>query len=115
VADSMKPCPFCNYDGPVIDFMIANGIETFFIEPLNPVTPGHILAIPRWHTKHFSAYPEITAEVFRAAAYFCQARQLGPMNLITSKGKEATQTVRHLHVHLVPRAMHDGLKLPWSE
>jgi histidine triad (HIT) family protein len=34
-----------------------------------------------------------------------------PMNLITSKGREATQSVWHLH--LVPRAEDDGLALPW--
>ncbi|MYX67350.1 histidine triad (HIT) family protein [Streptomyces sp. KhCrAH-43] len=37
----------------------------------------------------------------------------GPMNLITSKGREATQSVFHLHLHLVPRAAGDGLALPW--
>ena len=36
-----------------------------------------------------------------------------PMNLITSKGREATQSVFHMHLHLVPRAKDDGLALPW--
>ena len=35
-------------------------------------------------------------------------------NLITSKGREATQSVFHLHVHVVPRAAGDGLPLPWT-
>jgi histidine triad (HIT) family protein len=35
-------------------------------------------------------------------------------NLITSKGSAATQTVFHLHVHLVPRQVDDGLPLPWT-
>jgi histidine triad (HIT) family protein len=35
-------------------------------------------------------------------------------NLITSGGREATQTVMHAHVHYVPRRRGDGLKLPWS-
>jgi histidine triad (HIT) family protein len=42
------------------------------------------------------------------------AREMGPCNLITSKGREATQTVFHMHLHLVPRAENDGLLLPWS-
>jgi hypothetical protein len=39
----------------------------------------------------------------------------GQWNLITSAGTDATQSVFHLHVHLVPRRPNDGLKLPWSE
>jgi histidine triad (HIT) family protein len=35
-------------------------------------------------------------------------------NIITSVGSAATQTVRHLHVHVVPRRRGDGLQLPWS-
>jgi hypothetical protein len=35
-------------------------------------------------------------------------------NLITSVGADATQSVRHLHIHVVPRREGDGLMLPWS-
>ena len=36
-------------------------------------------------------------------------------NLITSVGAAATQTVKHLHIHIVPRHEGDGLHLPWTE
>ena len=36
-------------------------------------------------------------------------------NVITSAGRAATQTVMHLHFHLVPREPGDGLMLPWSD
>lgn len=35
-------------------------------------------------------------------------------NFITSAGPAATQSVFHLHVHLVPRFEDDGLILPWT-
>ena len=38
----------------------------------------------------------------------------GESNLITSIGPAATQTVPHLHLHLVPRRPGDGLPLPWT-
>ncbi|MDN3056997.1 hypothetical protein PH213_21100 [Streptomyces sp. SRF1] len=38
----------------------------------------------------------------------------GQWNYLTSCGLDATQTVFHLHGHLVPRAAGDGLALPWS-
>ncbi len=36
------------------------------------------------------------------------------VNLITSKGEAATQSVFHLHVHIVPRQEGDRLPLPWT-
>lgn len=40
----------------------------------------------------------------------------GPENwaIITSIGANATQTVRHTHLHVVPRRPGDGLALPWT-
>jgi histidine triad (HIT) family protein len=50
----------------------------------------------------------------RAAAEFAQAEEISDCNLIVSKGPSATQTVAHLHLHIVPRRPGDGLALPWS-
>lgn len=84
---------------------------TFTLVPLKPVVPGHLLIIPLRHVEDFTEDPEISAIVMRAAAF--EARELGPCNLITSKGVEATQSVFHLHAHLIPRRENDGLALPW--
>lgn len=40
--------------------------------------------------------------------------ELPAANLITSKGDAATQSVLHLHVHVVPRQADDDLPLPWT-
>jgi histidine triad (HIT) family protein len=82
--------------------------------PLNPVTEGHTLVIPRKHVTDFAADPEVSAATMRRAAEAASGiRPDGPMNLITSWGAAATQSVPHLHLHLVPRAENDGLALPW--
>ena len=101
-----KKCPFCpmflNHDRNIIH-----------IEPLNPVVPGHIIVIPRKHVTDFTDDPQITADVMAYAANLYKNSYLD-VNLITSKGLAATQTVFHLHVHLVPRLKNDGLHLPWT-
>ncbi|MGP4115429.1 HIT family protein [Streptomyces sp. 4N509B] len=81
------------------------------IVPLHPVTPGHLLVIPHAHVVDFTENPEVSAAAMRRAAEL--AAGAGPSNLITSRGREATQTVFHLHLHLVPRSTGDGLALPW--
>lgn len=109
-------CPFCErirkqeYD----DYHYEFGAVTF--EPLNPVTEGHRLFVPTTHVVDAAEDPATTAATFRAAADYAQKKlsKLQSFNLITSAGKYATQTVEHLHVHLVPRRKDDGLHLPWT-
>lgn len=103
---SIEDCPFCEMfkktDKDVID-----------IEPLNPVTKGHRLVISREHTMDFTDNPELFAKTAKHASEL--AKKLGgDYNLITSKGSNATQTVFHTHIHLVPRSKDDGLTLPWT-
>ncbi len=38
----------------------------------------------------------------------------GRFNLLTSVGSAATQTIRHLHWHIVPREEGDRISLPWD-
>jgi histidine triad (HIT) family protein len=100
-------CPFCNYAGPVED---AFG-DVIVIEPLNPVVRGHLLVIPREHVQDATHNPALAGYVMRVAALIARGLEC---NIITSVGPAATQTVMHLHVHIVPRQEGDGLRLPWS-
>lgn len=80
--------------------------------PLNPVAEGHCLVVPKRHVKDFAADPDTFADTARRAAELMRWTDR-PMNVITSRGEEATQSVFHLHLHLVPRKQDDGLALPW--
>lgn len=80
--------------------------------PLNPVTPGHMLVVPVEHVRDAAERPEVTAAVMHGAAIL--AGEVGSCNIITSMGEPATQTVFHLHAHVVPRRVGDGLTLPWT-
>lgn len=83
-------------------------------EPLNPVVPGHLLVVSRRHVEDACEMPFVTAKAFGFAAFLAGAKGLESFNLITSAGAAATQTIRHLHVHIVPRREDDGLHLPWT-
>jgi histidine triad (HIT) family protein len=89
----------------------------FVIEPVLPVTPGHALVVPRRHVADALEDPALTGDVVRLAAVYARSLRLSGVeacNIITSVGPEATQSVFHLHVHVVPRREGDGLPLPWS-
>lgn len=76
------------------------------------VTEGHLLVIPRTHVADVGIDPAVSAATMARAAEL--TAELPAANVITSRGVEATQSVFHLHVHVVPRAPGDGLPLPWA-
>jgi histidine triad (HIT) family protein len=109
-------CVFCDIVRARVPAKIVHATYTNTViafEPLNPVTEGHLLVVPSIHVEDALQNPFITGETMRWAAEW--VRDEGPCNLITSCGAEATQTIRHLHIHIVPRRADDGLLLPWSE
>lgn len=107
-------CPFCEINtGRAPATFVGEWSDAFAIVPLNPVVEGHTLVIPKTHVTDFAADPAVAAATMRRAAQLAGDHPVGAMNLITSRGRVATQSVFHLHLHLVPRAANDGLALPW--
>lgn len=109
----MSTCPFCLIaDGLAPATIVRRWVDAIVFVPLNPVTDGHVLVAPTRHVTDFTELPSVTGVVmFRAAIVARDAG--GDYNLITSRGREATQSVFHLHVHVIPRRANDGLALPW--
>ncbi|MFD9603282.1 HIT family protein [Streptomyces sp. NPDC059970] len=110
----IKPgCPFCDIvAGKAPATVVREWDDTIAIVPLDPVVDGHTLVIPRTHVTDFAAAAYVAGRTMAKASMLAHHMRQ-PMNLITSKGREATQSVFHLHLHLVPRAENDGLALPW--
>jgi histidine triad (HIT) family protein len=113
-------CVFCRVvvgDAPAEVW--ADGISSLAIVPLNPVVDGHFLVIPKTHVKDAYADPRVTATAMHDAALWARIRadrdsRFVSVNIITSVGRPATQSVFHLHIHVVPRVENDGLALPWT-
>lgn len=109
VADQ-PDCPFCaiaaGFDRTVEIVCEAPTWVAFF--PDDPATLGHTLVIPREHTRDFWATRADTAQDLalgvRAVGQAIMA-VLNPdgMNLISSAGLVAEQSVFHAHLHVVPR------------
>lgn len=124
-------CPFCVYatharhvpgthsttvvvDGRQITFDADRPVMWF--EPLNAVTPGHMLFVPAAHIEHGDEFSRDWAGVLTEAAYAYAHRvaHAAGFNLILNAGAAATQTIDHIHLHYVPRRDGDGLPLPWT-
>ncbi len=120
MTDGMVDCEFCaiarGQDSSVEVVCESKEWVAFF--PLEPATPGHTLIIPRDHVSDlWKAPPSLAADLMQAVVRVGNAIEeaLHPegMNLITSAGSVAEQTVFHLHLHLVPRWKRDGFGRIW--
>ncbi len=113
-------CVFCMIlDGTIPSIRIHEDDTTLAFMDIHPVQPGHALVIPKAHHPNlFEAPPEVVATTARTAARIGSAiqRALNPlgMNLLQCNGEAAGQSVMHLHMHLIPRAMNDGMTMNWD-
>jgi histidine triad (HIT) family protein len=110
----MNDCPFCaRIAAGEYDYHDDHAVA---FQPLNPVTPGHFLVVPRMHIASAlePLAPILLGGTMRLAAILARQMDLTDCNFINSAGAAASQTVPHLHVHVVPRREGDGLALPWA-
>lgn len=109
-----KDCVFCQLirDGRY-DRKLSSPESVVVFEPLDPVVPGHLLTVPVWHVRDAAHDAGVAALTMRKASVV--VKMLGiQANILTSIGTAATQSVFHLHLHIVPRVEDDGITLPWT-
>lgn len=113
-------CPFCEIvdrdDPDAREVYRDQNVVAFF--PTNPATLGHTLIIPRQHIADIWSLDQATAERLAGVTTQLAAavrRAINPqgLNIIQSNGRAASQTVFHLHVHLVPRWESDPIGHIW--
>ena len=119
----MRPdpdCPLCERvqrdDPDAGEVYRDEHVVAFF--PLVPATLGHTLVIPREHLADIWALDGATAghlaqATLRVADAVRRAMSPEGLNIIQSNGEAATQTVPHLHVHVVPRWHGDAVGRIW--
>jgi histidine triad (HIT) family protein len=112
-------CEFCAIIRGESDAEVLFEAESWIaFFPLNPATPGHTLVIPKEHVADlWQASPSLADDLMGAVLKVGHAIRDGlqpdGLNLITSAGKTAEQTVFHLHLHVVPRWRHDNFGSIW--
>ena len=114
-----ESCDFCAIArGDAEAEVVCEGDHWLAFFPHHPATLGHTLIIPREHVENLWA-PDLSVggELMQAAIDVGRAigHALEPdgLNLISSAGAAAEQTVPHLHLHLVPRWDDDAFGPLW--
>jgi histidine triad (HIT) family protein len=113
-------CLFCKIvTGEIPATLVHEDERTVAFMDINPATRGHLLVVPRAHSRDLLEIGADDLSACAAAARDLAARVkdrlgAGGVNLINSCGRDAWQTVFHFHLHVIPRYAGDPLRLPWT-
>ena len=109
-----RPCAFCAIvAGEASAHVVHSGEATAAFLDSSPIFPGHVLLVPRTHVTTLADLP--AGEV---AGFFALAQRLeravesamdAPGSLVLINNV-VSQSVPHLHLHVVPRRPRDGLR-----
>ena len=80
---------------------------------VRPLFPGHVLVVPRHHHETMLDLPPALLEpLFARVRRLAQAMEggLGAAGSFVAVNNRISQSVAHLHVHVVPRNPKDGLR-----
>jgi histidine triad (HIT) family protein len=107
-------CVFCAIvRGEAAAFVVAETEHTVAFLDRRPLFPGHTLLVPR---EHYVTLPDLPPELI--SPLFSEAQRLaaampvalGAAGSFVAINNVVSQSVAHLHVHVVPRNFKDGLK-----
>jgi len=108
------PCLFCAIvAGTEPAYVVADTPDTLAFLDIRPLFPGHTLLVPRQHVDTLRELPGPMIEpYFREAQRISAAMEdaLGAAGSFVAMNNRVSQSVPHLHTHVVPRNRKDGLR-----
>lgn len=109
----MSGCAFCAIAGGAEAARVFEDETTVAFLDRSPVFEGHTLLIPREHVGTLMELPRFRIEpIFLNAQRIARAVQeaMGADGVFIGINNVVSQSVPHLHVHIVPRRRGDGLR-----
>lgn len=112
-------CVFCRLvAGEIPSAKVFEDDLTLAFMDLGQVNPGHVLvALKRHAATLLDCTPDEAAALMRTAHRVAHAvkRAFDPpgITVLQANGKAGDQTVFHVHLHVVPRHVDDGIALSW--
>jgi histidine triad (HIT) family protein len=107
-------CLFCRIvSGEAEAHRVLETDEVVGFLDVRPVFKGHVLLVPREHVVTLPELPEaLLVPLFSTAQRVADALTsgLGAQGTFVAMNNVVSQSVPHLHVHVVPRTKGDGLR-----
>ena len=110
----MDSCLFCRIaSGDVPGDLVLETPDLVAFLDHRPVFKGHVLLVPREHVPTLTELPAPLLAPFLAAGQGLAAAVvdgLGAQGSFVAMNNTVSQSVPHLHLHVVPRTKGDGLR-----
>jgi histidine triad (HIT) family protein len=110
----MADCLFCEIiAGTRPAHIVLDAAEAVAFLDARPLFEGHTLLVPRTHVETLADLPEESLGPFFVHAQRLAAAMetvLGAAGSFVAMNNRVSQSVPHLHVHVVPRNRKDGLR-----
>lgn len=110
----MAGCLFCQIvAGDVPAHVVLDDDEVMAFLDVRPLFPGHTLVVPRQHHETLADLPgDLIPPLFGRAQRLARAMEdgLGAAGSFVALNNRVSQSVPHVHVHVVPRTRGDGLR-----
>jgi diadenosine tetraphosphate (Ap4A) HIT family hydrolase len=108
-APTADPCPFCTMPS---DRIVEANEHAVVVPDIYPVSPGHSLIVSRRHVADiFELTPAEIGDMLKLVASMRnridQTLKPSGYNIGVNVGRDAGQTVMHVHIHLIPRFPRD--------
>ncbi|MCU1373557.1 MAG: family hydrolase [Actinomycetia bacterium] len=107
-------CVFCRIvAGEVPAHVVLDDELCLAFLDMRPVFPGHVLLIPKAHHETLVDLPaELVEPLFTRAQRLAAAvpAAMDAVGTFVAMNNKVSQSVPHLHVHVVPRRPKDGLR-----
>ena len=107
-------CLFCRIvSGDVPATVVYEDANSLAFLDHRPLFHGHSLLVPKQHVETLSDLPASDVEpLFKAVRLLARAVETGMQaeGTFVAMNNKVSQSVPHLHVHVVPRRRKDGLK-----
>jgi histidine triad (HIT) family protein len=110
----VSDCTFCSViaGSPSAHLVLADAQTVAFLDA-RPVFKGHVLVVPREHYTTLADLPVPLIEPFFGTVRLISAAipaALGAQGTFVGLNNVVSQSVPHLHAHVVPRTKGDGLR-----
>jgi histidine triad (HIT) family protein len=116
---NVDDCLFCKIvAGKIPAEKIYEDEDVLAFMDIGPISDGHSLVIPKHHCEWLHECPpevlsKVASQLGKIAGAVSSAMNSDGYNVLCNNGRAAGQLVKHLHFHIIPRTVSDGVFNRW--